>query len=416
MALAADATPGGAVAEGRPVDGAVPRSGAVLGRVRRTNGRQAEWRLSWAERRHHTFVAGASGCGKSTLLLRAVQDDLSAGRTVVVIDPHGDLADKVFTLAGTERLTRIDPRNPASTAIDLLDPDPARSVSNLMSAVNEVWPADFAGPVWHRAMSLTLRVLAAATGGEPVTLAAVERYLVDATWRAEILQRLPEGRLRAEALHEAAAWASRPSSDSSVVSWLAGKLTPLTQGPAAMLFDRVPEVPMEQLLRARRAIVVSLPIGELGTDTVKVTVRMLLTRLTTALAAQGAWPEADRVPISIVIDEAHLFAGRAMSALFAQARKFHGAVTVATQSPGQLGAELAGVLTNAQTLLLGRLSGAEAAVLRDRVGADTVAALPVLPRHHLIVVTEDTAPTRPPLVLTPAPLPIWSRSPAPEAA
>ena len=393
-----------AVFEGRPVEGAMPRSGAVLGRVRRSNGRAAGWRLGWEERRHHTFVAGASGCGKSTALLRLVRDDLAEGRTVVVIDPHGDLADEVLALAGSERVTRIDPRDPATVGIDLLDAVPARAASNLMSAVNEIWPADFAGPVWHRAISLTLRVLAALPDADQLTLASVERYLVDARWRTEVLERLPEGRLRAEGRHEAAAWSSRSGSDSSVVSWLAGKLTPLTQGPAASLFDRPPQAPLEQLLRRGRAIVVSLPIGELGTDTVKLIGRMLLTRVTTALTAQGAWPVAERNPVSIVIDEAHLLAGPAMSGLFAQARKYQGAVTLATQSPSQLGTELPSILTNAQTLLLGRLPFVEARVLCDRLGADTLAALPILPRHHLVVVTEDNSPVAPPLVLTPVPL------------
>lgn len=72
--------------EGTPVAGPSPTCGAALGRVKRPNGLRATWRLSWEQRHHHTFLAGASGYGKSTTLLRLVLDDLDAGRMVVLVD------------------------------------------------------------------------------------------------------------------------------------------------------------------------------------------------------------------------------------------------------------------------------------------------------------------------------------------
>ncbi len=63
------------------------------------------------------------------------------------------------------------------------------------------------------------------------------------------------------------------------------------------------------------------------------------------------------------------------------------------------------MLTNAQTLLLGRLPAIETGALRPRLGDATADILPTLPRHHLLVATEDHDPALPPLVLTPAPLP-----------
>jgi hypothetical protein len=388
------------VVEGAPLAGSLPRSGAPLGRVRRMSGRTASWRLDWDSRRHHTFVAGASGCGKSTTLLRLVVDDLAAGRMVLVLDPHGDLAADVVAHAGPGDVVVIDPRDPRSAPLDLLDADPGRATAHLMSAVGEVWPADFAGPVWQRGISLSLRVLAARRDHGPTTLAELERYFVDGAWRDGVIGQLT-GALRHEAEHEAAAWAGRSSSDTSAVSWLSGKLTPLTRGPAAALFHRAAARPLELELRDGRAQVMTLPLGELGPDTTRLVGRMVLARLTTAIAAQGVLPEALRRPVSIVIDEAHLFAGPALAGLFAQARKFHVSITVATQSPSALGPHLGCILTNAQTLLLGRLPVIEARVLHDRAGDETLATLPTLPRHHLVVVPEEHRPDSPPMILTP---------------
>lgn len=377
-----------------------------MGRVRKLDGRPAAWRLDWESRRHHAFLAGASGCGKSTAMLRLVEDDLAAHRSVVVVDPHGDLADAVLALAGEDRTTRIDPRDPLTAPLDLLDRRADRAAAHLLSAVAEAWPQNFAGPVFSRAMSLALRVLAARPLIHAPTLAEVERYVVDHEWREQVIGAiLGEGRLRAEANRESRTWRNEPRDDHSLVNWLAGKLTPLTHGPAAPLFDRAADRTLEDELSGSRVVVTTLPLGLLSSDTVSLVGRMFLTRLISALASQGNRPEAERRPVSIVIDEAHLFAGPALGALFAQARKFHGALTLATQSPSRLSAHLSTVLTNTQTMLLGRLPTAEAVVLRDRVGDATLAVLPTLPRHHLVAVEEDHRPELPPLVLTPVAVP-----------
>lgn len=392
--------------EGRPVSGALPTQGAALGRVRRPNGRAATWRLSWEQRRHHTMLAGSSGCGKTTALLRMAATDVAAGRMLILIDPHGDVSGDVAAIAPRPATVRIDPRLPTTEPVDLLDPDPGRATGHLLSAVTEVWPADFSGPVWQRGISLSLRVLHQAGPEHPLSLAELERYIVDPGWREEVIQALEDGPLKTQAALESRNWRSQSSGDSSITAWMAGKLTPLTQGPGAALFQSPPQRTLERELAVGSALIVTLPLGLLGSETTRLAGRMFLTRLTAALAAQGALAEDERREVSILIDEAHLLAGPALAGLYAQARKFNASVTVATQAPaGQLGEQLPTVLANAQTLLLGRLPAQEALHLHSRLGDATAAALPTLPRHHLAAVTEDHDPTEAPVILTPLALP-----------
>ncbi|MDB5344804.1 MAG: hypothetical protein JWP89_3181 [Schlesneria sp.] len=49
-------------------------------------------------RPRHCYVARASGTGKSTLLLNMILQDISAGKGVGVLDPHGDLIDDMHLL------------------------------------------------------------------------------------------------------------------------------------------------------------------------------------------------------------------------------------------------------------------------------------------------------------------------------
>lgn len=389
----------------RPWDAKLSPTGAALGRVHRSSGRSALMRLSWEDRRHHALVFGSSGCGKSVTTLRIVIDDFEQERMVVVLDFHGDLADDVVTAAGPDRPVVIDAGTRASAPLDLLDPDPARATAHLIAAMSSVWPGEFMGPVWQRGMSLVLHTLAVGLDRR-ASLADVERFLIDDQWRAELIGRLPRGRLHAEAVRESTAWATQSSSsDTTTITWLAGKLTALTQGPAGHLFEHAPEHTLEDLLAHARGVVVKLPIGVLGADVARLIGSMLLTRLTTAISGQASVARDERRAVSIVIDEAHLVAGPALTGLFAQARKFNGSVTAATQSPSQYGAQLSTMLTNAQTLLLGRLPVREADCVVHRVGEPVVDILPTLPRHHLLVVGENATPAEPPLVLSPIPVP-----------
>jgi len=403
LALMPEPSRADAAVSSAPVTGPLPRDGAPLGRVARPDGRRSLLRLPWSARRHHVFVAGASGCGKSTMLMRLAADDIAAGRALVVLDPHGDLADDVSALAAGVELVRIDPRPPDSSPLDLLDPVPARAAAHLMSAVSEVWPAEFAGPVWTRSVSVALRVLAtSAVSKRPLTLAQVERFFVDPDWRLRVLRGQFDERLRAEGKHLHESLVNTTGAGSSLVDWTASKLTPLTEGPAAALFARAGGQPLEELLAPNRVIIVALPIGVLGAATARLAARMFLTRLATAIASADSTDERQRAPVSVVIDEAPVVAGATLAALFAQSRKFNTSLTLACQAPSQLGPHLREILTNAQTALLGRLPMVEALTFADRLGP-AAATLARLPARHMVLVREDHDPADLPIVLAPIP-------------
>jgi DNA helicase HerA-like ATPase len=57
--------------------------------------------ISFEDARHHLHVIGETGTGKSTLRANLVLKDVAAGRSTVVIDPKGDLAQAIL-----ERLPR----------------------------------------------------------------------------------------------------------------------------------------------------------------------------------------------------------------------------------------------------------------------------------------------------------------------
>ena len=66
----------------------------IIGRVDFRNDRRL-FGIKGADRFSHIYVIGKTGTGKSTLLETMALQDLECGNGFALIDPHGDLADRI---------------------------------------------------------------------------------------------------------------------------------------------------------------------------------------------------------------------------------------------------------------------------------------------------------------------------------
>src|SRR5262245_44998096 len=71
----------------------------------RTNFRNEEkpFGIKRADRRAHMYVIGKTGTGKSTLLETLIRQDLENGEGLALLDPHGDLVEKVLKAVPEQR-------------------------------------------------------------------------------------------------------------------------------------------------------------------------------------------------------------------------------------------------------------------------------------------------------------------------
>lgn len=51
--------------------------------------------IKQADRLMHTYIIGKTGTGKSTCLETMIMQDIQAGRGCCLLDPHGDLVEKL---------------------------------------------------------------------------------------------------------------------------------------------------------------------------------------------------------------------------------------------------------------------------------------------------------------------------------
>lgn len=102
----------------------ISREGLLLG-YNQYRGQNTEIRVKDDDRRRHMYSVGKTGMGKTTLMEHMILQDIRAGKGLCVIDPHGDLAEKVLAKVPRERAEDVIYFDPGDTdrpmAFNMLD-------------------------------------------------------------------------------------------------------------------------------------------------------------------------------------------------------------------------------------------------------------------------------------------------------
>src|SRR3989339_39173 len=111
------------------------------------------------DRRRHMYLIGKTGMGKSTVLENMIIQDIQAGHGVCVIDPHGDLVEKVINFVPPSRINDVIYFNPSDldfpigfNVLETIDPKYKHLVaSGMMGVFKKIWP-----DVWSARMEYIL--------------------------------------------------------------------------------------------------------------------------------------------------------------------------------------------------------------------------------------------------------------------
>src|SRR5215470_5324365 len=105
-----------------------------------------------ADRRAHMYVIGKTGTGKSTLLETLITQDMENGEGLALLDPHGDLVEKVQAVSERRKNDLIyfnvpDWKNPLGfNPLESVAPEKrALAAAGLLDAFKKIW-SDSWGP------------------------------------------------------------------------------------------------------------------------------------------------------------------------------------------------------------------------------------------------------------------------------
>src|SRR5712691_7996855 len=167
----------------------------------------AEWQpfgLSLDDRRRHLFVIGKTGSGKSTLLRNLIVQDIAAGRGLMLLDPHGDLAEELLDYIPPWRIEDLIYVAPADLThpigfnlLERVPPDDRPLVAaSVVATFKHLWRESW-GPRLEYVLYNTVAALLdypPSRGG--VSLLGVPRMFTDPDYRERVVKEIQDARTR----------------------------------------------------------------------------------------------------------------------------------------------------------------------------------------------------------------------------
>lgn len=376
----------------------------------------APFGIKQTDRLSHMYLIGRTGVGKSTLLETLALGDLASGRGFCLIDPHGDLAERIRDAAEASGREFV--------YLDAALPDqpygynPLRRVradkiplaaSGLLDALKKLWP-----DAWGVRMEHVLRnSLYALLERDGSTLPDILRLYADKDFRKQVV-----GGIRNEVVRDF--W--RREFENYPERWRAETVAPIQNKLGAVLTDprlyralAAPERPISfrKLMDEGGVLVVNLAKGRLGEDSANVLGSLLVATIGLAALSRAEASPEDRRPFFLYVDEFQTFTTLAFATMMAELRKYGVGLALAHQYVHQLDDDVRhAVLANAATLVAFRV-GPEDAVLIGREMQPVFGVLDLLnlPNHHFYVrLMIDGMPSRPFSARLPPP-PLANRGP-----
>ncbi len=314
----------------------VRQQGLLLG----TNdhaGETIEVRLSAEQRTRHTHIIGASGTGKSTLLFNLIRQDIENGEGVAVLDPHGDLIDKILGIIPPKRIDDVV----------LVDPSDAEySIGfNILSAHSELEKNLLASDLvavfqrlstsWGDQMNSVLQnaILAFLESDRRGTIADLRRFLIEPAFRNEFLKSVKDS----EVVYYWQKSFPHLSGNKSIGSILTRLDTFLAQKPIRHMVSQ-PENRLDfaQIMDSGKIFLAKLPEGLLGRENSYLLGTLLVSKFQQIAMSRQAQQIAARRDYWIYADEFANFITPSMAEILTGARKYRIGLTLAHHELHQL--------------------------------------------------------------------------------
>lgn len=294
-------------------------------------------RWSAEQRTRHAHIIGASGTGKSTLLFNLIQQDIENGEGVAVLDPHGDLIDRICGIIPPERVADVVLLDPAddshSVGFNLLsahsDLEKNLLASDLVSVFERLSTA------WGDQMNSVLRnaILAFLESDRRGTLADLRRFLIEPAFRSEFLKSVKD----AEVVYYWQKSFPHLSGGKSIGSILTRLDTFLAQRPIRHMVSQ-PENRLDfaEIMDTGKILLAKLPEGLLGRENAQLLGTLLLSKFQQIAMSRQARAITARRDFWLYVDEFANFISPSMAEILSGARKYRLGLTLAHHELQQL--------------------------------------------------------------------------------
>lgn len=320
------------------------------------------------DRRRHMYLIGKTGMGKSTILENMIVGDIRAGRGVAVVDPHGDLAEKVIQYIPAERIQDVVYFNPsdmdypiAFNVVEQVEPHLRHLVaSGLLGVFKKLW-ADSWGPRLEYILRNTVLAVLDYPGA---TLLAVTRMLADKKFREDVVSKVKDPVVKAFWTQEFTKYADKFATEAvapiqnKVGQFLSTSLVRNVIGQSHSSID------IRDIMDKRKILIMNLSKGRIGEDNSSLLGAIMITKIQLAAMSRVDIDENERQDFYLYVDEFQNFATESFANILSEARKYRLNLIMAHQYIEQLDEKVQNaVFGNVGTLIVFRVGAADAEAL-----------------------------------------------------
>lgn len=331
-------------------------------------GSTVQVRLSPEQRVRHCHVIGASGTGKSTLLHNLILSDVANGQGLAVLDPHGDLIDRILGCIPPERIADVILFDAADEAYSIgfniltahSDLEKTLLASDLISVFQRLsssWGDQMASVI----QNAILAFLESSRGG---TLADLRRFLLDAEFRNDFLTTVTDPDL----IYYWRKGFPQLGGNKSIGPVLTRLETFLAPKPVRYIVSQqANRLDFADIMDSGKIFLAKLPQGQIGKENAFLLGSLLMSKFQQTAMSRQAQHIAARRDFWLYLDECHHFITPSTAEIVGGARKYRMGLMLAHQELRQLqrDAEVASAVMNCGTRIVFRVGDDDARKLAD---------------------------------------------------
>lgn len=366
-------------------------AGLVLGENEH-EGRTTKISLTADQRVQHTHIIGASGTGKSTLLFNLIRQDIENGDGVAVLDPHGDLIDRILGIIPASRIEDVILVDPSDTdypiGFNILSAHSEQEKSLLASDLVSVFRR--LASSWGDQMDTVLQnsILAFLESSRGGTMADLRRFLIEPAFRADFLRTVSDPEL----IYYWRNVFPQLTGNRSVGPVLTRLQGFMSQKPIRNMVSQ-PENKLDfaRIMDTRQIFLARLPEGLFGAENSYMLGALLVSKFQQIVMSRQAQEMSARRDFWLYIDEFDHFITPTMAEILKGARKYRLGLTLAHQELHQLQKEArvaSAVATHPLTRIVFRVGDDDAKKLADGFTSFDAQSLKTLGKFQAIARVE----------------------------
>src|SRR3990167_5651561 len=324
----------------------LPKEGILIGKSS-FRGEEKEVRIKKDDRRRHFYTIGQTGTGKSVLLQNMIVQDIKNGEGVAVIDPHGELIEKVLELVPRERAEDVIYFDPGDTAysmgLNMLEYDPrfpeqkSLIVNELLEIFNKLFNMSIAG---GPAFEQYFRNAAMLVMGDPEsgnTLLEIVRVFADKTFRDYKLSKSKNIVIN-QFWQQIAEKATGDQSLQNYGPYVTNKFDTFLSSEILrpIISQEKSAFNIREVMDNKKILLLNLSKGRLGELNSSLLGLIMVGKILMAALSRVNMPEAERQDFYLYIDEFQNVTTKSIATILSEARKYKLDLILTHQFIGQL--------------------------------------------------------------------------------